>query len=96
VRIGTGATLLGPDTRTLPADPGGASKRPTKLRSILDEGQSAAARMYVKCTAVRLAVHVPGGDRVRRVGVPKGSRKATPFPLNSLRDTLPDQSRGNG
>ena len=29
----------------------------------LEEGQRAAARMYVKCTAVRLALHVVCGDR---------------------------------
>src|SRR6516165_6117491 len=30
---------------------------------VLEEGQRAAARMYVKCTAVRFALHVPYGDR---------------------------------
>jgi hypothetical protein len=37
------------------------------LYGYLEEGQRAAARMYVKCTAVRFALHVPGGDSMRSI-----------------------------
>jgi len=36
----------------------------------LEEGQRAAARMYVKCTAVRFALHVPCGDRYSEAPAP--------------------------
>jgi hypothetical protein len=45
---------------------------PCTTASRLEEGQRAAARMYVKCTAVRLALHVPCGDRYVRAAAYRG------------------------
>jgi adenylate cyclase len=44
--------------------------RHVRILRYLAEGQRATARMYVKCTAVRFAVHVPFGDRYSKL---KGS-----------------------